>query len=164
MKKFAWILMIFILTGCGVDYNINISNDTIEESIDINLLVNKNESSNELEVDFDSLDFINALKLDDIYAIDGNENAIYDKTITNNGNMYNISLNYKYNNGEYANSRVVNECFENHEVKYEGNKVYIHLYGEFYCFKDEDINIIVNSQNKVKKSNGEKSGNSYKLL
>ena len=164
MKKIACLLIIFILTGCGVEYKINISNDTVEESIDINLLIDKNKSSNEVEIDLNSSDYINSLKQEDINAIVDSETAIYDKKITNDGNMYNISLNYKYNNGSYAKSRVVNECFENHEVNYNGNKVYIHLYGTFYCFKDEDVNIIVNSENKVVKSNGEKNGNSYKWV
>ena len=164
MKRFIWILMIFILTGCGVDYKINISDNNVEENIDINILVNKNKNNNEVEVSYDSLDFINSLKNDDISAISDSETAIYNKKITNDGNLYNISLDYKYNNGTYAKSRVVNECFENHEVNFTGNKVYIHLYGAFYCFNDEDINITINSENKVIKSNGEKSGNSYKWV
>ena len=127
--------MIFILTGCGAKYQINITNDGIEEQIDFETLVTKDTSDNPLEMDYNSLDFIESIKLMDIKALVNNDNEFYEKKITNDDDLYNIHFSYKYKGNDYVNSRVVNECFENHEIKFNDKKIYIHLSGNFYWCK-----------------------------
>ena len=107
------------------------------------------------------VDNIKSIEELDIPVFEDNNNILYTKEITNNGNLYNIKLSYKYNKNQYKYSRIINECFENHIVSFDNNKTYIHLSGAFYCFQDENIDIVVKTGNIVNKSNGSKSGDSY---
>ena len=164
MKKIICLLMIIVLTGCGVKYQINIKDDSVEETIDVSTLIIKNQSSNAVEVDYDSMEFIDSIRNMNIPAINNSTSSFYEKEITNDGNLYNISLSYEYKKDDYVNSRTINQCFENHKVEFDGNKAYIHLSGKFKCYDGEDIEIIISSPNKVLKTNGKKSGNSYKWV
>ena len=164
MKKIICLLMIFVLTGCGAKYQINITDNKIEENINISIIPNSNSSEDLVEMEVNSLDFINYIDKMDIKVLENGSSAIYDKLVTSDNGVYNINLKHTYDKEDYANSRVINECFENHIVTFNGKKTYIHLSGQFYCYDNEDIEIVVNSKNKVESSNGKRSGNSYKWI
>ena len=163
MKKII-ILTILLLTGCGMKYELNIKKDYIEENIDFTLTKNgiKNDSIHDMNVKSD--DFVDTMIETKISAFNQdiyNDDIYYEKKYEQDGNDYSFNLNYKFYNQKYASSRFATECFENHEVRFNDNKVYIHLSGEFYCYYDGTVDIIIKSDYKFKSANGKKNGNSY---
>ena len=163
MKKIICLITIIFLTGCGAKYQINITDDSVEETINVSMYVDPTKGNNDVaeSVDLNSIEAINSLKNTNLTVLTNSNDIFYNKEITNDGNLYNISLSYKYSKEQYKNSRVINECFENHTILFEKDRTYIHLSGKFYCYDNEDIDIVVKSSNKVNKSNGSKSGGSY---
>lgn len=165
MKKIFLISTILLfVSGCGVKYELNIKNNSIVENINFSLEKKGIVSDSDLETSYESDFFIDSMVNSEIPVIENDEpsdNNYYDKKVTQDGNIYNFSLSYEYKNNDYINSRVVNVCFEKHEIRLNDNKSYIHLNGKFNCYQDEPIEITIKSENKIKKANGKKSGNSY---
>ena len=167
MKKIIMLLVLLLSTGCGAKYELNIKKDTIEENISFSMQKNGINNTDQIDIDVNSDQYIDSLIDSKISAITDNTSKndfYYQKDIKQEGNIYNFKLFYEYKKDDYLKSRVVNECFENHYVNFENDKTYIHLSGKFYCFQDEEIEIIINSSNKINKSNGTRSGSSYKWI
>ena len=95
MKKIICLLMIFVLTGCGAKYQINITDNKIEENINISIIPNSNSSEDLVEMDVNSLDFINYIDKMDIKVLENGSSAIYDKLVTSDNGVYNINLKHK---------------------------------------------------------------------
>lgn len=164
MKKILYLFLILFLTGCTIKYELNIKDDYIEENIDLKLEKKGIIDNSEIEISLDSDDYINSIIYGDISAIYDKtyENKYYyDKHIEQNGNIYNVNLNYKYEDQNFNKSYILNTCFERHNINIVDGKVYIHLNGEFYCYDNEPIEITIKSDKRIKKANGKKSGNSY---
>lgn len=161
MKKIFLLIVIILLTGCSVKYKINIKSDSIEENIDFVLEKKGITDGDMVESSIGSDEYIDSIINSKLPAIGDNNDYTYQKEVKQDGNKYNVHLNYKYNANEYTKSNIINECFENHEIKIDGENVYIHLTGEFTCYNGETIDIEIKSDNSVKNHNGKKKGSSY---
>lgn len=146
--KFFTISLIFICCGCSANYNLSISNDSFKENININTL---NPSTQEQIEDIESDDQITPL-FENNYSALINKNSFYKKNIINNGEYSNIILDYEYNENNFGNSNLLNNCFEKFIFEKEDN-YYIHAYGKFYCYYDEDIIIKIHTDNEVVRTN-----------
>ena len=150
MKKIIILLILLLSTGCGAKYELNIKKDTIEENISFSMQKNGINNTNQIDIDVNSDQYIDSLidsKLSAIINNTSKNNYYYQKEVQQEGNIYNFKLFYEYRKSDYANSRIVNECFENHVVNFDDKNTYIHLSGKFYCFQDEDIDIVVKTSN-----------------
>lgn len=158
MKKRLGILFIlFILTGCTANYNLNIEGNTITENISGTV------SKSEYEIKSSDT------SENEIYSfLNNDQNALFDsdsvylRTIDDKGNKINYNFTYTYNNN-FNKSNIINTCFENHLVEENDEYLYVRLSGKFYCKYADKININVTSNNAVIESNAKKiDGNVYK--
>ena len=144
MKKRLGILFIlFILTGCTANYNLNIEGNTITENISGTV------SKSEYEIKSSDT------SENEIYSfLNNDQNALFDsdsvylRTIDDKGNKINYNFTYTYNNN-FNKSNIINTCFENHLVEENDEYLYVRLSGKFYCKYADKININVTSNNAV---------------
>ena len=157
MKKILLIMLTMLfLTGCTVNYNLEIDGDNLNE------VITGNVSKKEYEVK----ETDNGENL--IYALFNNDqNALFDeespylRTLEDKGKTidYNFSYLYNYN---FDRSTIINTCFEYHMVDETEDYYYIKLSGRFYCMYSDKININVTSNNAVLENNATKvDGNVY---
>lgn len=161
MKKkiFLFLLPILLLTGCTVNYNLTINENSIVETISGTAYKSDYEIK---ETDTDINLFYTLINDDVTSLIDGSD--LYTKDIENNNNGidYNYTYNYKKN---FDKSRIINTCFENHYIDETDEYYSIKLSGEFYCLYADKININVTSNYEVIDNNAKSiDGNKYKWV
>ncbi len=161
MKKLLiFLLIVFLLSGCTSNYNLEISNNSFKENI--NATINKNEIPTsspypEIELDDQITPFLNK----DYSAIFSDDKALYKKRVTYLDNYINVDMSYKYNEQEFYNSNSLKLCFDNYEFSYEDD-YYIHAYGRFYCLYSDSLDINIKTNNKVLSHNADEvNGNTY---
>ena len=150
-NKIIILLSLLLLTGCTVNYNLEINKDTLNETI--TGTVTKEESSQES----------NATGLSTVYSIINedqkpvyNKEELYQKELKESGNNINYTFKYNYNIEDFVNSTIINTCFENKEIEEIDNYYSIRLSGNFYCLYSKKINIAVTSNLKVASNNADK--------
>lgn len=150
-NKIIILLSLLLLTGCTVNYNLEINKDTLNETI--TGTVTKEESSQDS----------NATGLSTIYSIINeeqkpiyNKEELYQKDLKESGNNINYTFKYNYNIEDFVNSTIINTCFENKEIEKIDNYYSIRLSGNFYCLYSKKINIAVTSNLKVASNNADK--------
>lgn len=158
VKKIIISLAILLLmTGCSVNYDLEINDDFIHENINGN--ISKNEFDSELGENTD-LNIYYSLYSDQNALIDSDE--LYNKNISEEDGKVFFTAKYDYH-GNYKSSRVIDYCFEKHFVE-ETEKTYIiKLGGNFYCQYADEINVNVTTDNYVINNNADEvDGNIYK--
>ena len=150
-NKIIILLSLLLLTGCTVNYNLEINKDTLNETI--TGTVTKEESSQDS----------NATGLSTVYSIINedqkpvyNKEELYQKELKESGNNINYTFKYNYNIEDFVNSTIINTCFENKEIEEIDNYYSIRLSGNFYCLYSKKINIAVTSNLKVASNNADK--------
>ena len=138
MKKILLIMLTMLfLTGCTVNYNLEIDGDNLNEVI----------TGNVTKKEYEVKETDNGENL--IYALFNNDqNALFDeespylRTLEDKGKTidYNFSYLYNYN---FDRSTIINTCFEYHMVDETEDYYYIKLSGKFYCMYSDKININV---------------------
>lgn len=153
MKKIIFLSMTcLLLTGCTVNYNLEIDDMYFKETITGNVL--KSEMKNdENKTDVNLFDL---LINNDQEALQDGSNTLYEKTITEKDNSIDYNYEFTYNENSISNSRILNSCFENFEFKNEENEYYLITYGEFYCKYSDEIKINIKTDNKVNIHNANK--------
>lgn len=142
MKKLLLIPLIFLITGCSVDYTLEINENDIKENIKINAI---NIKESEIK------------KIEDV--LDNGATVITDskKEIPyyNVSKLYNnYKLDYNFKKGEIGLSNIMNSCFESKIIEDTDSYYMIALYDKFKCnFNNEEINITLKTRNKVTKHN-----------
>jgi uncharacterized lipoprotein YehR (DUF1307 family) len=147
LKKNKIIFMLclsFLLTGCQVDYNLELE-DVVKEEININV------SSNMYEVE-DRLNVLTPVL--DVYE----EGHNYTKT--KNGNK--LTYTYTYDNDKFSDSALTDACFEDFNFIDNDEYYSITAKGKFGCLYDnEKINLNVITSKYVSEHNGKKNKNTY---
>ena len=150
-NKIIILLSLLLLTGCTVNYNLEINKDTLNETI--TGTVTKEESSQDS----------NATGLSTVYSIINedqkpvyNKEELYQKELKESGNNINYTFKYNYNIEDFVNSTIINTCFENNEIEEIDNYYSVRLSGNFYCLYSKKINIAVTSNLKVASNNADK--------
>lgn len=152
MKKGILLIFLLLLTGCTIDYNLEIDNKKIREEITGTI------SKEEYEIKGNHTDmniFYSIINYEQ-YPLLNNED-VYDKNIVKNDDEVEYSFKYTYNNN-YDKSRLVNTCFEKVDFVETNEYYYANIGGEFYCqYSDEivinvetDYAVLNNNANKVK--------------
>lgn len=157
-KNFILLCIIFLLTGCNVEYNVTINNDKIDENISVYT---------------DTLDYIsesdgnsNNINNIDYYAYNSSDAKYkYNKTIKKSNNLYEINLTYSHNPNEFINSTALN-YFKYHSFINDEKYYYIKLQdGLKNGYKDKiskKVLVKITTSNKVVQNNADKiEGNTY---
>ena len=160
MKKIILLFLLFLVCGCSVDYDLEISNNSFKENINIKILKSQipdSSSVNGVEIDDQITPFIN----EQTPAFFGIQDRFYHKKVNEQDDYYDINLNYKYTFEEFKHAYSINSCFENIEISGE-DIYYIKLKGMFYCLYSDSVDIKIKTNNDVINHNADKvDGNTY---
>ncbi len=156
-KNYFLILFIFLLSGCTVNYDIEISKSSIKEVIEFSESTSK-ENDNILYKGL--LSYKNAIdSLNDfpqVVYIDSNEDLYdstyevegvdyYDKEIILNSSTYGIKADFTHKLKDYNRSNTVNKCYKNISVLSGSGTLTLSTSRENLCFEQyknlETINI-----------------------
>ncbi len=155
-KKILILTLMLFLTGCTVNYNIDIKNNEIVENLSGTF------TDEELENDRqkNGMTPITELMYNEQKALLNSED-LYQKSLDKTDEGYKYNLSYKYHDN-YADSRLINSCFEKHNIEEIDDFYYIRAYGTFYCRASDGIKINVTSDYGIIESNAEKiDGDKY---
>ncbi len=159
IKKLIFVIAILLLTGCTNKYTLVLSDNKIEESIDV-VIPKINIPTDEehgVEIDDEITPFINS----DQYPLFNNYSVKYVKKIKENSDNYELNYKHTYKPEEFVNSNVLHTCFENYGYSYD-KEYYLKITGRFYCAYSENTEINIKVKNRVLYSNADKKrGNTY---
>lgn len=122
MKKIVMsLLSLFLLTGCSVQYNVELNNDKVKE--EINFLID--------DISNNQDDYLYLKDFNPVADLDNN--IQYKKKIVNSSNSTRGTYSYTYRGDSYRDSRVFSQCFDIYSIVDEEDKYYIGASGEFKC-------------------------------
>jgi len=158
MKKIIlFSILCFLLTGCTLNYELEISDENFYETISGNVLKSEIEPE-ENQTDVGPYNFF----LNTEQPVFRNNNKIfYNKTLNENENKIEYEYSYTFNENNFANSNLLNECFDVFNLENDNNKIYLTVAGNFKCAYAEKTNINIITDYKVIAHNGNKNKNKY---
>ena len=155
MKKILFILITcLLLTGCTVNYNLEINDNNFKETITGSVLNKELDTNNSTSIN--NYSFLLSEEQPSFYK---NENIFYNKTTNNTQEGIDFDFNYTFNENNFNNSRIINECFDNHIYEYKDNKYYLVVSGKFNCNYSETTNINITTDYNVTSNNAQKIKN-----
>ena len=155
MKKILFILITcLLLTGCTVNYNLEINDNNFKETITGSVLNKELDTNNSTSIN--NYSFLLNEEQPSFYK---NENIFYNKTTNNAQDRIDFDYNYIFNENNFNNSRIINECFDNHIYEYKDNKYYLVVSGKFNCNYSETTNINITTDYNVTSNNAQKIKN-----
>lgn len=155
MKKILFILITcLLLTGCTVNYNLEINDNNFKETITGSVLNKELDTNNSTSIN--NYSFLLNEEQPSFYK---NENIFYNKTTNNAQDGIDFDFNYTFNENNFNNSRIINECFDNHVYEYKDNKYYLVVSGKFNCNYSETTNINITTDYNVTSNNAQKIKN-----
>lgn len=150
MKFFKYLIIVMILiilTGCSIDYNLYVTDNYIDENININAEDNS-ENINDANKKYNPLHYS-----DDIE---------YNQTIKRKNGKIIVNLQYRYKFEEFKNANSFNQGFYNRNVSLDNNTININL-SDFSGFAPNvNFDIKIKTKNEVIESNADiVKGNTY---
>lgn len=151
-NKILFIIILILITGCSVEYNLNIDNSFSEHTVYIP------ESSEEM-ID------VTQYRLPALFS---ESRLTYDNSNLKEIKYYNIktlkdnkfSFNFVYDDNQLNDSNIANTCYQFFSVDTKENEVSILTGNKFYCFdvyeELDSVTININSNYKVIQSNADK--------
>lgn len=165
MKRyFKYLIIIFFLLticGCTADYNLNITNNTIDEDFSTTIYKSEIPQNSDIQQGVELDDPITPFIDNDQYPFYKNNSIIYDKNIIEEDDYRLVNYKYTYSLKDYSKSNVLKTCFDKYKYSYNDNIVF-NATGTFYCLHSDELNINITTKNKVLSNNADKvSGNTY---
>lgn len=159
MKKLLVLLgCVLFLTGCDVNYDLVIDEDSFDETVAMSLL--KNQTS------YDDLSIYLENKIP--VTINLYETKFYDVDIIDDSNYYNLIYKFKHDSDSISNSYFISNCYPNFKIINTDNMLELSSGQEFVCFNGDDgleadsVNINITTDMEVISSNADNvSGNTY---
>ena len=133
-KLLIFLCIMFLITGCSVNYDLTIDNDSFSEDIDVNLVSER----------FIGDEYCN------IPSVVSSTTEKYDCNITNSGINYNIKYNYTYDLNSVNNGFFINRCYSDVDIQDTGEKLLLSTGGYFDCIYMEDIGKVDNVNINIK--------------
>lgn len=154
MKKIILIfLSIILLSGCDINYNINITNNKISTDLDLSVSETDYKNYNDNQEEKLSATLYEYFDEREILAFDDmNYKDFYNKKVSKNGRSLDVNYTYKYTYLDFYKSSMLNTCFEDFIVLNEDNYFYVKAFGKFNCYYD-DTKINIKTDRKVINSN-----------
>ena len=159
MKKILFlILLCLLLTGCTINYNLEIEDNQFNETI-TGTVLNSEISHKDGQTDIGPYEyFLNTEQL----PFTNNNNIYYEKTLNNTNDGVDYEYKYTFNENNFINSRILNTCFNNYTFESKDDKYYISLSGDFKCAYADKTKIKITTKYKVTAHNAnKKSKNTY---
>lgn len=150
MKKGILFAFLLLLTGCTIDYNLEIDNNKIKEEIVGTISSDEYEIK---EIDTDVNIFYEIVNYEQKSLLSGDD--IYNKKIIKNDDGVDCNFKYTYKDN-FGESRLLNTCFENVEFREDNEYYYASIGGDFYCLYSNKITINVKTDYAVLNNNANK--------
>lgn len=159
--------LMFLITGCTVDYELDITNEVVDENITI---IDYDESKWDLLQDLNGhdplsyRDSINIYNKDDVNIYVTSDNTkTYDKELINEGAL-GIKLKTNYNINEFNKHTYIGNCYKYFNVKNDGDVYTLSTSKVFMCFGGthpllDQVNVKIRVNNEVIDSNADSHGN-----
>lgn len=158
MKRIFLIALLFVITGCTVNYDLNIDSDYIDEKVNINLLDDDFSDSAEVE------EQLNYKK-----RVYNDNNFYYNSKVLATADGYEVTYSYKHDVNNYGQSSFVEKCYGQKTITTTDDLIKINTNPVFYCLIMEDgfyadaVDINITTQLKVQDHNADEViGNTYK--
>ena len=158
MKKILLLaITCLLLTGCTINYNLEIEDNYFKETITGNVL-NEEIEQRDNQTDINLFNYL----INNEQTATINNNSFYDKTLNRNNNSIDYNYSFTYNEDTINNSRILNECFESFTFETKNNQYQISTLGDFYCNYTDEIKINITTDYKVTNHNANKKNkNTY---
>ena len=156
MKKILLLIILcFLLTGCTVNYNLEIEDNSFKETISGNVL------NSEIKIDDEQTDVntFNYLINEEQSPFIGENNQLYNKATNKNNNGIDYNYSFTYNELNITDSRILNTCFEDFKFEEKDNIYYLMTFGKFYCNYAPETNINISTEYEVIINNANKKKN-----
>ncbi len=159
IKLLVYLSFSIFLTGCSVNYNLYVKEDSITESIDVYL---KDDEENKT--------YFNTLKkIEQPAYFEMNNNTTYYYKMTEEEDKLKMNYKYKYQDPKkLQNSNAISRCYYNKSVVEAGDYITLSTSDQVTCiYKDgekqvDQINISIITDLKVEEHNADsKKGNKY---
>ena len=129
MKKVLVLLLLCLgLCGCTAEYNLTIKEDFFDEQIFINIPYT--------EIPKPAIDNYRGRYVP--ITINSNESKRYINNVSENGNGYVEKYNYKHEFDTFSKSYFINNCYDNVNIKQNGNLFSIITDNHFNCIVGDD--------------------------
>ena len=159
MKKLIlFICLMFFVTGCDVNYNIIIGEDTFDENIVL--------SFSKSNTSYDDISFYPDNKIL-VYPTE-KDKKFYNSKIVENVNSYDLIYSYKHDFNSLKNSYFINNCYHNMSITENDDRIVIDSGEDFACFIGDDglradsLKINITTKLKVISNNADVvNGNTY---
>ncbi len=177
LKIIVFLSFILLLSGCEAEYNIDINNNNLKETINIKELnIEKFNEKNSLLYNLTPQDYLDTnlkwptpvyknSELNPYEPIKLNNIKYYTKTNISNYKVLGLSLSYNHNQNDYINSDILNKCYD---VSYSktNDKIHFETISEFKCFDEykilENVTVNLNTKCNVENENSDnKNINKY---
>lgn len=149
-KIIILITFIFLLTGCEVNYNLNITEDNITEKIEGTYEINTCEHECDSPVG-QILDM-------EITPLLNNADNLVNKYTENSeieDNYGTITKEYKFTHKNYGDSYLLNTCFKNKNYENKDGYIFIKVSDFSGCYMSSDVNINITTDLKVLDNNAD---------
>ena len=151
-KSLILIVIMFLLTGCTIKYNLRIDENFVSEKLFINNVDVSKFNNTYVPVNSD-IDDPNAFK-------EKSSEVEYYKMKKNDDS---IILSYDHNFKNFSSAYILNSCYDEVDSYIEDNRFIISTTGSFSCFElyddIDDVEVVINSQYKLINTNANKINN-----
>ena len=171
MKKkiLTLILIIFMVSGCSVEVNLDISYNKIKESNDITVLENAIYTKEILRTSFRDYIPIYAsdLIVDTVPDQPFSDVLYYNKNTTDLGNGYRFNYSYDFDIDKYGSARTIKEGFRDYSYSYRNDIISLSTDNEGLIYFDEyplleEVTVNIKTDYLVEENNADSvDGNTY---
>ena len=171
MKKkiLTLILLIFMISGCSVEVNIDISDNKIKESNDITIYQNAIYTKEILRTSFRDYIPIYASNLivDTVPDQPFSDVLYYNKNTTDLGNGYRFNYSYDFDIDKYGDARTIKDSFRDYSYSYRNDIISLSTDSEgLIYFNDypllEEVTVNIETDYFVEENNADSvNGNTY---
>lgn len=149
LKKFFLIFLLFLLSGCSIDYSVDIESDVFEENFSII------EKSDNYYYD------VSAFRNYNLFY-DGSSDLNYTFNELNYDDRFGFTLSGKFNSGNYQKSNLLNSYCGDFTINDDGNTYSIHL-SSFNIFDEysnlDEISFNINTGMNAISNNADRESN-----
>lgn len=171
MKKkiLTLILLIFMISGCSVEVNLDISDNKIKESNDITIYQNAIYTKEILRTSFRDYIPIYAsdLIVDTVPDQPFSDVLYYNKNTTDLGNGYRFNYSYDFDIDKYGDARTIKDGFRDYSYSYRNDIISLSTDSEgLIYFNDypllEEVTVNIETDYLVEENNADSvNGNTY---
>ncbi|HIR59224.1 MAG TPA: hypothetical protein IAB38_04160 [Candidatus Onthousia excrementipullorum] len=168
-KSLMLILLIFMISGCSVEVNVDISDNKIKESNDITVLENALYTKEILRTSFRDYIPIYAsdLIVDTIPDQPFSDILYYNKKTTDLENGYKFNYSYDFDVDKYGDARTIKDGFRDYSYTYRNDVISLSTDDEGLIYFDEyplleEVTVNIKTDYLVEENNADKvNGNTY---